>query len=336
MSNATSRPVISDVARAAGVSIPTVSRVLTGAAKVSEDKRERVLRAIDELKYRPSATARALVAGQPTMVAIIAGNTSRFGYAETIRGVEQAAREAGFLVSITVVETSDPETVDGAVGTVLSQPIAGIVVLKFDPCGVQVVHRLPPGVPAVSISGIQEVGPPQAVLDERAAARELVDHLLDLGHETVHHVRVPPSREEDGRTSGWRDALVARGRRVPGILDATWDPESGEPLGRALADSPDVTAVFCGNDEIAMGVVKGLVDGGKSVPGDVSVAGFDDHPLARLWNPPLTTVRQDFAGLGTRAFALLLTQINGESAPAFSSTVPRLVVRDSVDRPRRG
>src|SRR5580698_2402745 len=101
----TKPPVIDDVARLAGVSVPTVSRVLTGAAKVSEDKRARVLAAIDELKFRPSAAARALVARAPRTIAVLAGDTSHYGYAETIRGIEESARNAGYLVTITVVET---------------------------------------------------------------------------------------------------------------------------------------------------------------------------------------------------------------------------------------
>ncbi|MCU1527815.1 MAG: transcriptional regulator [Frondihabitans sp.] len=333
MSTTSPKPVIRDVARVAGVSIPTVSRVLTGAARVSEDKRERVLRAIEELKYRPSAAARALVAGQPSLIAVLAGNTSRYGYAETIRGVEQAAREAGYLVTITVIESADPETVERALGTVLNQPLAGIVVLKFDPPGVQAVHRLPKDIPAVSISGIRESGPPQAVLDEGQAAQEVVERLLALGHATVHHVRVPPSRDEDGRTTGWRDALIAAGAPVPEILDASWDPESGERIGEILAVDPSVTAVFCGNDEIAMGVVRGLANGHRAVPEEVSVVGFDDHPLARLWTPPLSTVRQDFAGLGGRAFALLARALKGEDVPDFSSETPTLILRSSTAPP---
>lgn len=331
--NAPKPPVISDVARRAGVSVPTVSRVLNGAAYVSDEKRLRVLRAIEELAFRPSAAARALVARQPKLIAVIAGNTSRYGYAETIRGIEESARAAGYTVTITVVESADDESVERAVSLVLDQPIAGVVVLKFDPPGVAALHRIPKSIPTVSISGVRETGVPQAVLAEADAATEVVDYLLDLGHTTVHHVRVPPSRKEDGRTTGWKRALVARGAPVPPPVDASWEPESGREIGRALADDPAVTAVFCGNDEIAMGVTRGLAEKGKRVPDDVSVVGFDDHPLARMWTPPLTTVNQDFAGLGSRAYELLEGVIAGGKVRKFSSERPTVVIRESTAPP---
>lgn len=326
-------PVIADVAREAGVSVPTVSRVLTGAANVSEDKKRRVLRAIEYLNYRPSAAARVLVAGQPRLIAVVAGNTSQYGYAETIRGVEESARVEGYSVSITVVESADDAAVDRTVALILGQPIAGIVVLKFDPPGVATLHRLPKDIPTVSISGVRETGVPQAVLNEAAAAEQVVDYLLGLGHETVHHVRVPPSRKEDGRTTGWRRALAAHGAPIPPVFDATWDPQSGRAVGQEIAKRDDVTAVFCGNDEIAMGVMRGLRDGGKSIPEDVSVVGFDDHPLSAMWSPALTTVKQDFAGLGSRAYGLLEGLISGEKVRKFWSEMPTMVVRESAGPP---
>ncbi|MFP3464113.1 LacI family DNA-binding transcriptional regulator [Leifsonia sp. SIMBA_070] len=332
--NAPKPPVISDVARAAGVSVPTVSRVLNGAAYVSDEKRLKVLQAIEELQFRPSAAARALVQRQPKLIAVIAGNTSQYGYAETIRGVEESARAAGYTVSITVVESADDETVERAVALILEQPIAGLVVLKFDPPGVAALHRLPKSIPTVSVSGVRETGVPQAVLAEADAAEELVGYLLGLGHRTVHHVRVPPSRKEDGRTTGWRRALAAVGADVPEPFDATWEPESGRLIGRELADRSEVTAVFCGNDEIAMGVIRGLAEGGKRVPDDVSVVGFDDHPLARMWSPPLTTVNQDFAELGARAFGMLEGILGGKRVRKFSSERPTLVIRESAAAPR--
>ncbi|MGN6760752.1 MAG: LacI family DNA-binding transcriptional regulator [Leifsonia sp.] len=331
--NAPKPPVISDVARRAGVSVPTVSRVLNGAAYVSDEKRTRVMQAIQELDFRPSAAARALVARQPKLIAVIAGNTSRYGYAETIRGVEERARAAGYTVSITVVESAEDDIVEGTVSLVLDQPIAGVVVLKFVPPGVAALHRIPKSIPTVSISGVRESGVPQAVLAEAEAAEEVTAYLLELGHATVHHVRVPPSRKEDGRTTGWKRALTKHGAPVPAPVDATWEPESGREIGRALADDPTVTAVFCGNDEIAMGVIRGLVEKGKRVPDDVSVVGFDDHPLARMWSPPLTTVDQDFVGLGSRAYDLLEAVMAGGKVRRFSSERPTVIIRESTAPP---
>jgi len=115
--------------------------------------------------------------------------------------------------------------------------------------------------------------------------------------------------------------------------EATWAPESGRAIGHEIARDPAVTAVFCGNDEIAMGVIKGLGDAGLRVPEDVSVAGFDDHPLAAMWNPALTTVRQDFGGLGARAFELLRGAMRGSATRRTSSELPELVIRESTAAP---
>jgi DNA-binding LacI/PurR family transcriptional regulator len=327
-------PTISDVAARAGVSVPTVSRVLTGAARVSPAKRELVEAAIAELNYRPSAAARVLVSRKSRTIAVIAGNTSRYGYAETIRGIEIAARAEGYTVMITVVESADDEEVDHAVSAVRMQTLAGIVVLKFDPPGVAALQKLGADVPLVALSGTREAGVPQAVLDEAAAAEELTEYLLGLGHRTVHHVRVPPSRRVDGRTSGWKRALTKADVSVPAVRDATWDPKSGIAIGRELAADPEVTAVFCGNDEIAMGVMRGITEAGRRVPEDISVAGFDDHPLAELWSPPLTTVKQDFASLGVRGLQLLKQAIDGTAVRRYSSERPALVVRESTAAPR--
>ncbi|GLI26380.1 LacI family transcriptional regulator [Agromyces rhizosphaerae] len=329
-------PVIADVARLAGVSVPTVSRVLTGAARVRPEKEQLVLDAIAKLNYRPSATARALVSRQSRTIAIVAGNTSQYGYAETIRGIEEEARADGYTVTITVVESVDDEVVSRAVDLVRDQSPAGVVVLKFDPPGVATLNHLPHDVPLVAVSGVRVRDVPQAVLDETRAAEALTDHLLELGHRTVHHVRIPPSRREDGRTTGWRRALKRAGVQSPKVFEATWSPESGRAIGREIAGDPEVTAVFCGNDEIAMGVIKGLSDEGRRVPEDVSVVGFDDHPLAAMWSPALTTVRQDFGGLGGRAFELLRHAMRGEDAKRFSSELPELVVRESSGPPPAG
>ncbi|TIC79104.1 LacI family DNA-binding transcriptional regulator [Nocardioides sp. GY 10127] len=332
----TRTPTMADVARLANVSVPTVSRVLNGHINVSQGKRERVEDAVRELNFRPSFAARALASARPDGVAVVAGSTSQYGYAETLRGVEESCRREGLSAIISVVESAEDRHVDQVVAQVLSQPVVGVVVLKFDPPGVAVLERLLGRVPVVAVSGTRDTRVSQALLDETRAAEELTDHLLSLGHETVHHVRVPPSRREDGRTTGWRKALKRAGRPVPDVLDASWEPASGRPIGVRLAADPSVTAVFCGNDEVAMGVVRGLTDAGKRVPDDVSVAGFDDHPLSELWTPSLTTAHQDFHGLGVRALGLLKEEVDDpDVAGRLSKERPALVLRESVGPPPR-
>lgn len=330
-------PVIADVARLAGVSVPTVSRVLTGSTPVSDDKRERIMAAIRELGYRPNAAARALVSGRQSMIAVITGNTTRYGYAMTIQGIEEAARAAGYLVVITVVDAPDEDSVATTVDLVLGQPVAGVVVLAFDEVGIVAKSAFPRTVPLVAAVAVEDSSAiePQAFLDDRQAAREATDYLLGLGHATVHHVSVPLAIPRMGRTMGWEDALRAAGLEIPAIIAADWEPSSGRQVGLQLADRPDVTAVICGNDEVAMGVIRGLHEAGKRVPDDVSVVGFDDSPLAAVAIPALTTVAQDFLDLGRRAFSQLNLMITTGEAPKASSAAPRLVVRESTAAPRR-
>jgi len=319
------------VARLAGVSVPTVSRVLTGAARVSPERRRRVQEAIEELDYRPNRTARALVSGKADVIGVLTSRTAIHGYSMTLSGIENAARTAGYLVVISVVETREPGEVERVVEHVLGQTLAGVIVLNFDPIGVAVLEALPRHLAVVAVSGEVTGEHPQALLDEAAAAAELVTHLLELGHPTVHHVTVPPSRAEDSRTTGWRAALEAAGAPVPALIPApSFDATDAVAIGAALARREDVSAVFCGNDEVAMGVITGLFDSGVRVPQDVSVVGFDDHPLARVWRPALTTVFQDFQDLGRRAFALLEDRLAGDLRATRSVVRPPLVVRDSA------
>jgi DNA-binding LacI/PurR family transcriptional regulator len=327
-------PVIADVARAAGVSVPTVSRVLNGSVPVSPERRARVLEAIKELGFRPNGAARSLAQRGGSMIAVFTGNTTRYGYASTIQGIEEAARQAGYMVFISVVETPDARTVERAIDHALGQPMAGAIVLEFDPPGVAALEAMPPWLPAVAAAagGSSDDEISHAYMDDRYAAAQATRYLLDLGHRTVHHVAVPSAGRESARMVGWRDALRGAGVEVPAPLQADWAPLSGYDAGATLARDPGVTAVLAGNDELAMGVMKAMSDHGRRVPEDVSVVGFDDHPLSQLWQPALTTVRQDFVGLGHQVFGLLSGRLEtGEARPSVRM-VPDLVVRASSGR----
>lgn len=329
------QPTIGDVARVAVVSVPTVSRVLTGSTPVSPERRERVMRAIQELGYRPNGAARALVRGRQPMIAVFAGNTTRYGYARTIQGIEEAARAAGFIVVITVVETDERTVVDSGVDLVLSQPVAGAVVLEFDPPGEAVLAAIPDRLPVVAAAGsTRHATVPHVIMDDRAGAIAATGHLLALGHRTVHHVAIPPMGVPVGRSVGWHDALAAAGVPIPPLVQADWEPSSGYAAGLVLARDPEVTAVLCGNDELAFGVMRAFAESGLRVPQDVSVVGFDGHPLADLWSPPLTTVEQDFVELGRLSFGLLEDMLEGRPVARSVTTTPRLIVRQSTG-PRR-
>lgn len=329
-------PTIADVARVAGVSVPTVSRVLTGNIPVGPKRRAMVENAIAELGYRPNAAARALVSGRRSMIAVLAANTSRYGYARTIEGIEEAARSAGYMVVITVIETAEPESVNSAIDMVLGHSIAGAIVLDFDEPGHEAVAALPRNLPVVVAAPTpsRSVDLPRAYLGDQRGAKTATEYLLSLGHETVHHIALPSSGRRGGRTAGWAAALRAAGIDPPPALETTWDPLDAYDLAKTLAADRSVTAVLAGNDEVALAVLRAMHEQGRDVPGDVSVIGFDDQPIASLVSPALTTVAQDFAELGRQTFALLNRALDNTSGPTRANVPARLVIRESTGKRR--
>jgi len=329
-------PVIADVARLAGVSVPTVSRVLTGNIPVSEERRERVLAAIKELQYHPSPLARALKSGQRTMIAIFAASTEAYGYAFTIAGIEEAAKEAGYSIVISAVKSADASDVQSALELALQQQLAGVIVLDFDPSAAEVLRQLPESVPIVAASGFPagQPGIPYAFIDEYAAGREATRHLLDLGHATVHHLGLFPLSQFSGRYQGWKDALTEAGITPPPVLEASRSALSGYDQGLRIAADPGITAVFCSNDGLAVAALRALLEKGIRVPQDVSIVGWDNQPFSQFTWPALTTVAPDFKGLGHRAFGLLQQRLTAAGPVSDSTSVPHLLERESTARAR--
>ncbi len=329
-------PSIADVAQLAGVSSQTVSRVSTGADNVRPATRDRVLAAMDELGYSPNHAARALRYGSFGTIGVIAHRLARTGESRTVEAVVEAARAEGYTVSLVDIRTPGSDDVTDAVARLSHQSIDGLVIIRAE-TATPVALALPPRLPVV-VSDSRFVGHHPAVGADQVTGTHLaVQHLLDLGHRTVHHVAGPDdSAPAEVRVAAWRQHLVGAGRPVPDLLRGDWSARSGYEAGRRLAADPDATAVFCANDEMAAGVLRALAESGRRVPDDVSVVGFDDIPLAEYLWPPLTTVQQDFHLIGERLMELLLRQIR-ERTPLDDSRVvvpTRLVVRASTAGPR--
>jgi DNA-binding LacI/PurR family transcriptional regulator len=173
-------------------------------------------------------------------------------------------------------------------------------------------------------------------VDQRAGAAGATRHLLSLGHKTVWHLAGPADwQDAEERIVGWRSALEAAGASVPPPLRGDWSPRSGYAAGEQLLETPNLTALFVGNDQMALGVLRRFHEAGRQVPRDLSLVGFDDIPEAAYLTPPLTTVRQDFAELGKRCLELLISQIEGADQPMRSLVSPELVVRESTAAARR-
>ena len=328
-------PSIGDVAKLAGLSAQTVSRVSTGALNVRPETRKRVLDAMEQLRYTPNSAARALRYGSFRTIGLVAHRLSRTGHARTTGAVVEAARQAGFTVTLVDVETPSSADVTAAVQRLTHQSIDGLVIIRAegaDPAAL----GIPPGLPVV-VSDSRFVGHHPAVsADQAAGTTAAVEHLLELGHRTVHHLAGPPdSGPAQVRADAWAATLRRAGRPVPPVIQGDWSARSGHEQGLAIADDCDVTAVLCANDAMAAGLLRALNERGRRVPEDVSVVGFDDIPLADYLWPPLTTVRQDYAAIGVRLVELLLRQIeSGQTLADEQVLVPTsLVVRASTAPP---
>jgi len=187
-------------------------------------------------------------------------------------------------------------------------------------------------VPLVAAEAGPERGLPVVAVDQLAGATAATRHLLELGHETVWHVTGPPNFiESQQRLQGWRATLEAAGAEAPEPLIGDWSPRAGYDLGKQLSRDPAVTAVFVANDQMALGLLRAVHEAGRGVPGEISVVGFDDIPEAAYFQPPLTTIRQDFIEVGRRSLTLLLRTIEaGRGASEESLVPPELVVRAST------
>jgi LacI family transcriptional regulator len=339
---------MTDVARLAGVSHQTVSRVVNGHPQVRAETRERVLRAMAELSYRPNAMARALASRRSRILGVVSFDTILYGPASTLLGIERAARAAGYGVSIVTLERVDRNGVLGAVDALDGQGVDGIIIIAPQMAAAAALHSLPRGMLAVAVEVGQDSGLPSVSVDQIAGARLAVWHLLELGHRTVWHISGPSDwLEARDRIQGWRQSLEEAGGVPPPIISGDWSARSGYAAGAALAGNPDVTAIFAGNDQMALGLLRALHERGVRVPEDISVVAFDDIPEAEFMLPPLTTVRQDFDEVGRRSMAILLrlldaTEANGDdpakalaAMPPTTPVEPTLVLRSSTAPPSR-
>jgi DNA-binding LacI/PurR family transcriptional regulator len=328
------RAVMTDVAKLAGVSHQTVSRVINGSESVRGETRDRVLAAMHLLDYRPNSAARALATGHSKTIGVVTFDTTLYGPASTLFGIERAAHASGYFVSVVSLLELDRAALHVAVESLRSQGVEGILVIATDRQVGLAMLQLPQDVPVVAVEGPGE-GMPLVAVDQFAGAVLATRHLLELGHRTVAHIAGPEYwLEAQQRVAGWRSALEEAGARIPPPVAGDWSARSGYELGHVVCADPTITAVFVANDPMALGLLRCLHEAGRQIPHSISVVGFDDVPEAAFFSPPLTTVRQDFLQVGRSSFDLLLEEIERGSRSSARVTVPpELVVRASTAPP---
>ncbi|MDQ1289236.1 MAG: hypothetical protein QG622_2802 [Actinomycetota bacterium] len=333
--SARSAPGMKDVARLAGVSHQTVSRVLNESPNVRPHTRTKVLAAMETLGYRPNTAARALVTGRSQVIGVATLSGQLYGPASALYGVEGAAAQVGYAVSVVGVREVSAVELRQAVTRLVRQGVDGVIVIAPVRIAQEELDVLASEVPLVSLEGAAEGIPSVVGVDQVSGARAAVRHLLELGHRTVWHVAGPGDWfEAEGRIEGWRSVLAEAGAEVPPLLTGDWSARAGFEAGLLLARLPEVTAVFTANDQVALGVLRALAENRRRVPEEISVVGFDDLPEAAYYLPPLTTVRQDFAEVGRQGVARLVDLIGSsggrEDGVERCLIEPTLVVRRST------
>ena len=253
-----------DVAKLAGVSPQTVSRVVNAREYVGGDTRERVLTAMRELNYRPNRAAQALVTGRSKTLGVISIDSLAFGPVSVLRGLERAAHAHGYFVSIARLSSLDRGSVAQALERLQRQSVEGILVNAAQDGIARELDRRLIDVPVVAVEDTPDAKVPIVAVDQVAAAAAATKLLLDLGHRTVSHVAGPSDWSgARARLEGWRTALESAGVPVPPPLAGDWGVGSGYELGRALARENEVTAVFAANDEMALGVMRAMFEAGR-------------------------------------------------------------------------
>jgi DNA-binding LacI/PurR family transcriptional regulator len=330
-SGKTRAPNIRDVAREAGVSYQTVSRVLNNSPSIRASTREQVLRVIDTLGYRPNATARALVTSRSRTIGVLSIHSALYGPTTSIQSVEVAAREAGYRISLTNIDTGEPDAIREALDFLLNRSVDALVILAAQANVFEAVRKIAIPVPFAMLQATDLDAGHSVSVDQAAGARMAVRHLINLGHTEILHIAGPAGWiEAEERAEAYRAELVSAGLQPRAQVIGDWTADFGYQAGRELLPGHDFTAVFCCNDQTALGFLHACRDAGVRVPEDLSVVGFDDIPESLHFAPPLTTIRQDFVEIGRRAVASLLAELNGESPLAHTPIAPELIARLST------
>jgi LacI family transcriptional regulator len=327
-------PTLSDVARLAGVSTMTVSRVINGHAKVADRTRERVREVMASLDYQPNMLARGLASGRSRSIGVLTVDTTLYGPRAALRGIEKAASERDYTVTITHLADPDRTVVERGVSLLRSRSTDGVILLQPLMSDAALLPS-PPPLPLVAIHAGVPGQYPLVTVDNRLGARLATEHLLGLGHRTVWHISGPQDWYESvERVRGWQDALHAVGAEQPEPVPGDWSAASGYAAATRVLDQPGVTAIFVANDAMALGVLHAMSERGLRCPDDISLVGFDDDPEAEYFSPGLTTIRQDFDEIGRLSVGLLLDVIEtGATTRQHLVLEPELVVRQSAAPP---
>jgi LacI family transcriptional regulator len=324
---------VKDVAKQAQVSVGTVSNALTRRRPVSEETRQRVLKAIEELGYQPNLVARSLIDRRSYTLAVVTGRLEYYGGSRTLVGIESGARALGYSVLLHLIRTPTQADLPALLSALTSRRVDGVI-WAVPELATQV--ELP--LPMIFLFMPPQPGRSVVTMEHRAGAVLATQHLLDQGRRKIGLVNGPltwwVARE---RQAGWQETLKHAGRAADEslIVHGDWSAASGEQrLAQLLEQQPDIDAVLAGNDQMALGVLRAAHLRGRRIPEDLAVVGFDNTPESALYWPALTTVHLRHVEIGRIAVEQLVGMIearqsNGHGEPVTVMLKPELVVRES-------
>ncbi|MGB3457563.1 MAG: LacI family DNA-binding transcriptional regulator [Litorimonas sp.] len=331
------KTTITDVAKEAGVSMKTVSRVLNNEPNVAKATRDRVMEAADRLDYSPNLAARGLASSRSYLIALIYDNPSPSYISNLQRGAVAACRANGYHLVLDPMrsETAHGDTIEsrlrrlGVDGVVIAPPLSNAGPLREAVVKLGLDHAL---------IGPSDPADRQAVLmDDAEASRQMTQHLIELGHTEIGFIEGPSDHSSSAqRLRGFRAAMEGAGLSVTPdhVRRGDFTFASGVEAAQALLGSPASrpTAIFASNDDMAAGTMQVAARLGLDVPGDLSVCGFDDTPIARMVWPQLTTVAQPIRRMGEVAVAMLIDRSRHEE-PRVQTLDFDLVIRDTTAAP---
>lgn len=323
-------PTIYDVAKLAGVSHQTVSRYLKGGERIRPDMRERVMRALKLLDYKPNSAARALATNRSHRIGALTHDFHQVGPSKVLLAASAAARAAGYLLDVVDLDPSDSTAIRDALALLTAQDCAGVLALAATDEMVTAFEHMDLGLP-VFIAAEPDDAVTSGTHPYAQGLPALIAHLAELGHAHFVHVAGPPTYSSArNRRLAYEAAVHRLGLRSLGTVHGDWTAASGYAVGRDIPVEDGVTAVIAANDQMALGVMRALFERGLRVPDDVSVTGMDDIPESAYFFPPLTTLRLDFASAGQHAFQRMLTCIDGVERAPVRLRPAELVVRAST------
>jgi DNA-binding LacI/PurR family transcriptional regulator len=325
----TKRPTVRDVAREAGVSYQTVSRVINNNSHVSPRTRSKVQKAIDSLGFRPNRAAQILQTERSHTIEVV---MFYFGFNRFMYEMARTAHEMGYhFVISAITEDEFAHTLESA----SSRFVDGLILIPLIPVldEYEQLLRLTENIPFVQIGAKLGANLPSVIYDQAQGARLATQHLIDLGHRQIAEITGPiPNYDAHDRHQGWLATLKDNGIAPGPVVRGDFTIEGGyAAMCQLLERSPEFSAVFIGNDSMAIGAMTALRERGLNSPDEVSVVSFDDVPEAAHFLPGLTTVRQDFNLLGHLAIEYIVTMIENPNTPIYQRVLtPKLIVRGST------